>query len=76
MRYRYSFTPEETQAILAQHYPWALKGNQMEQYATKEAAFEAFMREELDRMDAIEKLQDQFNMSAHEAEALVEAWES
>lgn len=48
----------------------------MEEYENLEAAFEAFMREELNRMDAIEVLQEQFNMSTHDAEALVEAWES
>lgn len=48
----------------------------MDQYETKERVFEAYMREELNRLDAIEVLQDQFNMSSHEAEALVEAWDS
>ena len=48
----------------------------MDNYDTKEQVFEAFVREELNRMDAIEVLQDQFSMSSHEAEALVEAWEN
>jgi len=48
----------------------------MFQYETKEAVFDAFMIEELTRMDAIEVLQEQFNMSSFEAEALVEAWEN
>lgn len=46
------------------------------EYETKEKVFEAFMTEELNRMDAIETLIEQFNMSSHEAEALVEAWEN
>jgi hypothetical protein len=48
----------------------------MEEYETIEKVFDAFVREELSRMDAIEVLQDQFNMSSHEAEARVESWES
>jgi hypothetical protein len=48
----------------------------MEQYANKEAVFEAFMREELAYIDAIEVLTEQFNMYPREAEALVESWES
>lgn len=48
----------------------------MDIYKDKEAVFNAFIREELNRMDAIEVLQEQFNMSSHEAEALVEAWEN
>lgn len=48
----------------------------MEQYTTKEKVFEAYMREELNSIDVIEVLQEQFNMSSHEAEALVEAWNS
>lgn len=48
----------------------------MEQYATIEAVFEAYMREELNRMDAIEVLQEQFNLSSHDAENRVEAWNS
>jgi len=46
------------------------------EYDTKEQVFEDYMREELSRIDAIEVLQDQFSMSSHEAEALVEAWDS
>lgn len=48
----------------------------MDQYETKEVVFEAYMREELNSLDAIEVLQDQFNMSSHEAKALVEAWDN
>lgn len=48
----------------------------MDEFDTKEQVFEAFKREELSRMDAIETLQEQFNMSSYEAEALVEAWEN
>lgn len=48
----------------------------MGEYDTKEQVFEDYMREELSRMDAIEVLQDQFGMSSHEAEALVEAWDN
>lgn len=48
----------------------------MPEYETKDDVFEAFMREELSYIDAIEVLQDRFAMSGREAEALVEAWES
>lgn len=29
---RSGFTPEETDAILAKHYPWALKGSDMKKF--------------------------------------------
>jgi hypothetical protein len=45
-------------------------------YLTKEQLFEDYMKEEISRIDAIEVLQYQFNMSSHEAEALVEAWDA
>lgn len=48
----------------------------MDQYATKEQVFDAFMSGELYRMDAIEVLQAKFNMSSHDAESLVESWEN
>jgi hypothetical protein len=37
---RNGFTPEETQAILAEHYPWALKGNDMSKFKCVECDFE------------------------------------
>lgn len=46
------------------------------EYQTKEQVFDAFMREELSYIDAIEVLVEQFDMYPREAEALVEAWES
>lgn len=48
----------------------------MGNYETIEQVFESYMREELNRMDAIEVLQDQFNMSSRDAEARVESWDS
>lgn len=48
----------------------------MDQYSTKEKVFDAFISHEINRMDAIEVLIEQFNMHSKEAEALVEAWEN
>jgi hypothetical protein len=46
------------------------------EYSNKEAVFDDFVKKNIDRMDAIEILIAQFDISSHEAEALVEAWES
>ena len=46
------------------------------EYDTKEQVFDAFMRDELSYLDAVEVLIEQFNMFRFEAEALVEAWEA
>lgn len=46
----------------------------MDEYKNIEAVFDDFDLGELTRMDAIEILQEQFNMSSLDAEALVESW--
>ena len=46
------------------------------EYLTIEQVFDAFKKEELSYIDAIEVLQYQFNMYPKEAEALVESWEA
>jgi len=45
-------------------------------YKTIEEVFEDYKSESLDRMQAIEVLQDQFGFSTYEAEARVESWDS
>lgn len=48
----------------------------MSEYKSIEQVFDEFKSKELEYIDAIQILQDQFNMEPKEAEALVEAWEN
>lgn len=53
-----------------------LRGYEMDEYKDIEAVFTDFRLGELNRMDAIEVLQKQFNKSNFDAETLVESWEN
>jgi hypothetical protein len=46
------------------------------EYQTVEQVFDDFKNDQIDRMTAIEVLQEMFNMSSLEAEARVESWEN
>lgn len=45
-------------------------------YKSKEQLFEDFKKKEIEHIDAIQVLMDQFQMTGKEAESLVEDWES
>lgn len=45
-------------------------------YKTIEQVFENFKKGELEYIDAIQALMDNFNYTGKEAEALVESWEA
>lgn len=53
-----------------------MKGIKMSGYDTKEEVFDAYMLGEIASIDAIQILEDEFNMTSLEAEALVDAWNS
>jgi len=48
----------------------------MEQYKNIEAVFSDFMKKEVEYIDAIQILMDQFHFTGKEAEDLVESWEA